>query len=244
MKRITDPPADGCSAKRQKTLCSICKCPNHKEANCFFRKGAPHCNYCSKPGHVENDCWSKNGRKKKKGKGRTRQKGDSANVATTSRGLNIQEVHVTYNSSRNNSEAPSVYYWHADSAATCYVTNDFATLSDYVPKIETIHGLGNIEVQSGCGTVKLKSKIGDRSYTIILGGVYYVPLQTNSLLSIHCLDQQGSSAYIGNSRILIYDQHKNTVTTGHVKQNQYQLDVQTIYPESVQVTQEKLSWDQ
>ncbi|KAF8625757.1 hypothetical protein AX15_005211 [Amanita polypyramis BW_CC] len=245
MKRISDPPANGGRVKHQKTLRSICKRPNHKEANCFFRQGAPRCTYCGKPGHSENDCWSKNGRKgKKKGKGRTRPKRESANVATMSnRSSGVQEVHVTYDS-RSNSETPSIYYWHADSAATCHVTNDYAALTNYIPKMETIRGLGNVEVQSyGRGTVKLKSKIGNQSYKITLRGVYYVPSQTDSLLSIRRLDQQGGSAYIGNSQILIYDRHKNAVATGRTKRNQYQLDVQTVYPERVEITQEKLSWD-
>ena len=52
---------------------------------------------------------------------------------------------------------PSSYHWHADSAATCHVTSDFEALWDYIPNIETIQGIGGIEIQShGHSTVKLR----------------------------------------------------------------------------------------
>ena len=245
MKRISDTTLTECMSKCPRIPCSICKCTNHREANCFFKPGAPQCNYCNKPGHLEKDCWSKSGGKgKKPSKGHIRPKKETAHIAVEE-SSGIEEVNVTYDTSRNNSETPSSYHWHADSTATCHVTSDFEALWDYIPNIETIQSIGGIEIQShGHGTVKLRSIINKRSYKITLSRVCFIPLQWNSLLSLRQLDSQGGSVFIGNSWILIYDQHGMTVATGRVKRNQYQLDVKTIYPEHVHITQEQLSWDQ
>jgi hypothetical protein len=241
MKRISDTTSE-CPAKRKRTPCSICKHTNHREANCFFRPGAPRCTYCKKPRHLKKDCWSKSGGK---GKGRAKPRKETANVAVVDEGSSgIEEIHVTYDS-RNNSKTPSSYLWHADSGASSHVTSDFKALHNYIPNIETIKGVGGIKIQlHGRGTIILQSKIKNQSFKITLNNVCYIPTQDGSLLSLSRLDKQGGGSSIHHGRVLILDEHLNTVAIGNAICNQYLMNVQTIYPENIHTTHEKLSWNQ
>ena len=90
----------------------------------------------------------------------------------------------------------------------------------------------------------MRSKIKNQLFKITLTNVCYIPLQDGSLLSLSCLDKQGGGSFICHGCVLILDEHLNTVAIGKAKRNQYKMEVQTIYPESIHTTHERLSWNQ
>ncbi|KAK8933850.1 hypothetical protein KSP39_PZI015291 [Platanthera zijinensis] len=146
--------------------CALCKRTNHTAFDCFYK-----CKRCKKPTHMEKDCWSK-GREEKK---------EEAKYIQTTEKLLISGV---------DSEPHTHETWFIDSGCSNHMTSCkhfFVELNEST-KFHVVLGDGKKLAIEGTGTVAVKSKDG---HTRHIEDVHYVPLLTQSLLSVGQLMKNG-----------------------------------------------------
>jgi hypothetical protein len=95
------------------------------------------------------------------------------------------EYRVDYEDSANE-DTVLFYNWLADSGVTSHICNNCDSFETYcsLPN-SVVRGVGNVTTKvKGCRTVKLCSRVDNKSYMLILQDVLHMPMSQYNLLSL------------------------------------------------------------
>lgn len=161
------------------------------------------CHLCGKPGHWQRKCplagaatrcgGAHRGNSNCRGKGGGRGKGNRANIAVAADDHNYAFMATNAPAAVPNTAAaiPKAAHaadsdsltWYADSAATSHITNNCASLDDYIETPGSIRGARRL-ASLGRGNVKLVFDINGQGINITLKDVMYVPEMLENLISL------------------------------------------------------------
>jgi GAG-pre-integrase domain len=104
----------------------------------------------------------------------------------TSASATNNDLEYCVNYGDDNDNAISFYDWLADSCMTSHICNSRDAFKTYENLADAaVRGVSNITTKAlGCRTVRLCSRVNDKSYTLILQDVLHVPTSQYNLLSL------------------------------------------------------------
>jgi hypothetical protein len=198
---------DQVSGQKSDKRCTNCKRRGHVKADCWFL--TQKCEKCGKMGHQTEHCrggqsTSSSGTSPNKRRNNNPQSGSSGSkksrteeqahavieevpeVTKEDSAKNVDlEFCVDYGDD-DNADTISFYDWLADTCTTSHICNSRDAYESYHDLSNAkVRGVGNVTANVlGRGTVRLRSRMDDKSYTLILQNVLHVPMSQYSLLSL------------------------------------------------------------
>ena len=164
------------------------------------------CFYCNKPGHKKANCYAL----KKNNAGPSNGRKDQANVAES------KKNDESFLFAAINSEA---HGWLVDSGATEHMCHVRSLFTEYYPVVGKTVRLANGEVVkvAGQGIVELRANVGDKTHTLVLRDVLYVPDLAVALISVSRLMRLGYTARFGKEECEVVAENGKTVALAQVQ---------------------------
>lgn len=164
------------------------------------------CFYCNKPGHKKANCYAF----KKNNAGPSNGRKDQANVAES------KKNDESFLFAAVDSEA---HGWLVDSGATEHMCHVRSLFNEYYPVVGKTVRLANGEVVkvAGQGTVELRANVGDKTHTLVLRDVLFVPDLAVALISVSRLMRLGYTAKFGKEECEVIAENGKIVALAQVQ---------------------------